>query len=99
MATSTKKSEVSQPALVINAREAKMVRSIFETYASGAAGLLRMTRMLEEQRVPTRSMLRKRQRCTGRWWRLCYEPRRRAWTFRQHAYPVSSDAGAKTAVK
>lgn len=41
-------------AYVINEREAKIVRYIFETYAKGDIGVQMITRTLEEKKVPTR---------------------------------------------
>jgi site-specific DNA recombinase len=49
-----RKSTVSPPAMVINEREAAIIRSIFEMYVSGTAGPDGISRLLEEQGVPTR---------------------------------------------
>jgi site-specific DNA recombinase len=49
-----RKSPVSPPALVINEQEAATVRSVFEMYAAGTAGPDRISRLLEERRIPTR---------------------------------------------
>jgi hypothetical protein len=40
--------------LAVNEREATIVRSIFEMYASGTAGPYRIPRLLEERGIPTR---------------------------------------------
>jgi site-specific DNA recombinase len=49
-----RKSAVSPPALVINEREAAIVRSVFEMYVGSTAGPHRISRLLEEQGVLTR---------------------------------------------
>jgi site-specific DNA recombinase len=48
------KTELSPPALVINTREANIVRSIFEMYVNANMRLRRITRTLEAKAIPTR---------------------------------------------
>ena len=49
-----KKTESSPPALVVNEAEAKIVRMIFEMYASGQFGPAAISRFLEAHGIPTR---------------------------------------------
>ena len=49
-----RKTATAPAALVINAEQAPVVRSIFEMFASGQFGLVTISRSLEERRVPTR---------------------------------------------
>jgi site-specific DNA recombinase len=49
-----KKTESSPPALVVNEPEAKIVRMIFEVYASGQFGPAAISRFLEAHGIPTR---------------------------------------------
>jgi site-specific DNA recombinase len=49
-----RKSSGSPPAMVINEHEAAIVRSIFDMYVSGTTGPDGISRLLEEQGVPTR---------------------------------------------
>ena len=49
-----KKTPTAPPALTINEAQAHIVRSIFETYASGQSSLTAISRSLEERGVPTR---------------------------------------------
>ena len=49
-----RKTAAAPAALVVNAEQAPVVRSIFEMFASGRFGLVTISRSLEERRVPTR---------------------------------------------
>jgi site-specific DNA recombinase len=49
-----KRTATSTAAFVINERQAQVIRSIFEMYASGAYGLKAIARSLEERCIPTR---------------------------------------------
>ena len=49
-----RKTATAPAALVVNAEQAPIVRSIFEMFASGRFGLVTISRSLEERRVPTR---------------------------------------------
>ena len=48
-----KKTSTAPAALVINEEQAEVVRSIFEMFASGNYGLVNISRVLEERRIPT----------------------------------------------
>lgn len=50
-----KRPETESASLKINEREAKIVRLIFETYASSTSGMRMITRMLEEKRYLTKN--------------------------------------------
>jgi site-specific DNA recombinase len=49
-----RKTTTAPAALVVNAEQGPVVRSIFEMFASGCFGLITISRSLEERRVPTR---------------------------------------------
>jgi site-specific DNA recombinase len=50
-----KKTTTAPATLVINEKQAEVVRSIFEMFASGGYGLVNISRFLEERRVTTRT--------------------------------------------
>jgi hypothetical protein len=50
-----KKTSIAAATLVINTEQAKIVRQIFEMFASGNFGLVTISRHLEERRVLTRA--------------------------------------------